>query len=57
MYTQIIINFFFNLCKKFSSSHKYKKKICLLSIKMVNPQLTLSLKELKLIAEYKSEYH
>ena len=54
MYTQIIIKIFFTLCKKFSSSHKYIKKFCLLSIRMVNPQLNLSWNELKLIAEYRN---
>ena len=46
MYAQIII-------KKFSSSHKYMKKtICQLSIRMVNPQLNLSLNQLRLKAEH-----
>ena len=47
MYTKIII-------KKFSSSHKYKKKFCLLNIGMVNSSLNLSLNELKLIAEHRN---
>ena len=47
MYTKIII-------KNFSSSHKYKKKFCLLNIRMVNSSLNLSLNELKLIAEHRN---
>ena len=47
MYAQIII-------KKFSSSQKYIKKFCQLSIRMVNPQLNLSLNQLRLTAEHRN---
>ena len=61
MYTQIIIRKclliiknFYNYIKKFSSPHKYKKKNCLLNIRMVNLSLNLSWNELKLIAEHRN---
>ena len=37
-----------------SSPHNYKKKICLLNIRMVKQGLNLSLIELRLIAEYRN---
>ena len=40
--------------KKFSPSHKHKKIFYSPNIRMVNPQLNLSLNELKLIAEHRN---
>ena len=60
MYTQITIKkcllFFkknYNYIKNIFSPHNYKKKICLLNIKMTNPGVNLPLNELRLIAEHR----
>ena len=50
MYTLIIIKKSYNDIKTFCSSHKYKKKFCLLEIRMIN----LSFNELKLLAQYRN---
>ena len=44
----------YNYIKKVSSPHNYKKKFCLLNIRMVNQGLHLSLNELRLIAEHRN---